>query len=187
MTPYWTESSIGWSRPECSIEGAVNRAGVYSFAHALLQEAAYLSLLHSTRQEYHRLIAESLEARFPEFPRLQPEVLAHHYSQAAISEKAAHYWLEAGKLAIKHSANIEAASHLRKGIEVCKSISPQEKQERWELNFQSLLGSVLAATEGYANPDIWQYTREAKGVGSMETWLLKACRQTEQHPAVPHL
>jgi class 3 adenylate cyclase/tetratricopeptide (TPR) repeat protein len=126
--------------------------GTYSFAHALLQEAAYHSLLHGTRQEYHRHIAESLETRFPEIPRLQPEVLAHHYTEAAISEKAAHYWLEAGKLAIKHSANIEAASHLRRGIEVCKLISPQRKQERLELNFQSLLGSVLAATEGYADP-----------------------------------
>lgn len=70
----------------------------YIFKHALIQEAAYQSLLKRSRQRFHHLAAELLEARFPELVSAQPELLAHHYTEAGLTERAIDYWLKAGKL-----------------------------------------------------------------------------------------
>jgi predicted ATPase len=68
----------------------------YRFKHALIQEAAYQSLLRSTRQQYHQRIAQVLEAHFSETAETQPEWLAHHYTQAGLTEQAVPYWQRAG-------------------------------------------------------------------------------------------
>src|SRR3989475_5247577 len=86
----------------------------YTFKHALIQDAAYESLLKSTRQQYHQRIAQVLEARFPETVETQPELLAHHYTDASFIEQAFPYWQRAGQRAIQRSANVEAISHLTK-------------------------------------------------------------------------
>src|SRR5439155_9669984 len=90
----------------------------YVFKHALIQDAAYASLLKSTRQQYHQRIAHVLEEQFPETVEAQPELLAHHYTEAGLIEKAVHYWQKAGQSAIERSAHVEAISHLRQGIEL---------------------------------------------------------------------
>ena len=87
----------------------------YRFKHALIQDAAYQSLLRSTRQQYHQRIAQVLEARFPETGETQPELLAHHYTEAGLREQAVPYWQRAGQRAIERSANLEAIGHLTKG------------------------------------------------------------------------
>src|ERR671936_2172136 len=69
----------------------------YVFKHALIQEAAYQSLLRSTRQQYHQRIAQALETQFPEIVETQPELVAHHYTEAGRSESAITYWQRAGQ------------------------------------------------------------------------------------------
>src|SRR5262249_3959758 len=90
----------------------------YRFKHALIQEAAYQCLLRSTRQQYHQRIAQALEAQFPEIVETQPELVAHHYTEAGRSEPALTYWQYAGQRALQRSANLEAVQHLTKGLEV---------------------------------------------------------------------
>jgi len=82
----------------------------YRFKHALIQDTAYQSLLRSTRQQYHQRIAQVLEARFPETSETQPELLAHHYTEAGLREQALPYWQQAGQRALQRSANLEAVS-----------------------------------------------------------------------------
>jgi predicted ATPase len=83
----------------------------YLFKHALIQDAAYQSLLRSKRQQYHQQIAQVLEERFPETRETQPELLAHHYTEAGLREQAIAYWQMAGQRAVERSANVEAISH----------------------------------------------------------------------------
>ena len=94
----------------------------YLFKHALIQDAAYQSLLESTRQQYHQHIAQVLEARFPDICEMQPELLAHHYTEAGLYEQAIGYWQRAGQRAIERSANLEAIGHLTTGLEVLKTL-----------------------------------------------------------------
>ena len=82
----------------------------YCFKHALIQDAAYESLLKSTRQHYHQRIAQVLETQFPETAETQPELLAQHYTEAGRTEKAVHYWYHAGQRASERSAHVEAIS-----------------------------------------------------------------------------
>src|SRR5262249_40106498 len=88
----------------------------YLFKHALIQEAAYQSLLRSTRQQCHQRIAQVLEARFPALVETQPELVAQHYTAAGCAEQAMPYWQRAGQLASDRSANLEAISHVTTGI-----------------------------------------------------------------------
>src|SRR4029450_6910793 len=94
----------------------------YLFKHALIQETAYQSLLRSTRQQYHQRIAQVLEARFPERGETQPELLAHHYTEAGLAEQAMGYGQRAGKHASDRSANLEAVSHFTAGIELLTTL-----------------------------------------------------------------
>jgi class 3 adenylate cyclase len=94
----------------------------YSFKHALIQEAAYQSLLKSARQQSHQRIAQVLEARFTETVETQPELLAHHYTEVGLTAPAVHYWHQAGQRAHQRSANQEAIQHLTKGLEVLATL-----------------------------------------------------------------
>src|SRR2546428_8207488 len=78
----------------------------YVFKHALIQDAAYQSLLKSTRQQYHQRIAQGLESQFPETVEAQPELLAHHFTEAGLTEKAVGYWQKAGQRARERSAHV---------------------------------------------------------------------------------
>src|SRR5262245_3554488 len=86
----------------------------YIFKHALIQEAVYESLLKSTRQHYHQRIAEVLEAQFPETAEAQPELLAHHYTEAGLNAQVVSYWYKVGQRASERSVHVEAISHLTK-------------------------------------------------------------------------
>jgi predicted ATPase len=81
----------------------------YIFKHALLEDALYNALVKGKRQEFHRRIAEVLEAQFAHTAETQPELLAHHFTEAGISERAVHYWLKAGLRSSERSANVEAS------------------------------------------------------------------------------
>ena len=96
--------------------GTTPAAASYRFKHALVQNAAYESLLRSTRQQLHARIADALETHFPDIADTQPEVLAHHYTEAELTERAIGYWQRAGEHAAKRAAHVEAISHLSRGL-----------------------------------------------------------------------
>jgi TOMM system kinase/cyclase fusion protein len=132
----------------------------YLFKHALIQDAAYQSLLRSTRQQHHQRIAQVLEARFPESCETQPEVLAHHYTEAGLAAQALPYWQQAGQRAIQRSANLEAVAHLTKGLEVLATLPDTPERAQQELVVQTALGPALIVTKGQAAPEVLHaYTR----------------------------
>ena len=90
----------------------------YRFKHALIQDAAYENLLKSRRQVLHRRIAETLRDRFADTAAAEPEVLAHHFTQAGLTDAAIEWWGKAGDQALRRSAFQEAISHLGKAIEM---------------------------------------------------------------------
>ena len=132
----------------------------YIFKHALIQEAAYQSLLKSTRQQYHQRIAQVLEGRFPHVGETQPELLAQHYTEAGLTTPAMPYWQRAGQRALERSAHVEAISHLTRGLELCKMLPETVERLRQELDLQMTLGSALASTKGLAASETGHaYTR----------------------------
>jgi hypothetical protein len=126
----------------------------YLFKHALIQEAAYQSLLRSTRQQHHQRIAHVLEARFPETVETQPELLAQHYTEAGLHEPALRYWQQAGRRASTRSAYVEAIVHLTQGLALLKHLPESPERLRHELVLQTLLGPALSAARGYGAPEV---------------------------------
>jgi class 3 adenylate cyclase/tetratricopeptide (TPR) repeat protein/ABC-type transport system involved in cytochrome c biogenesis ATPase subunit len=145
---------------------------VYSFKHALVRDAAYESLLKSRRHQLHGQIARALAERFPDVVASQPEIVAHHFTQAGLVEPAIDYWLKAGNLALSRSANAEAVKHLRQGIELAQSQGLSAERVRKELDFYLALGPAMAATEGYATPEtlrVFSHARDLLGEGGTPT------------------
>src|SRR5439155_4023549 len=128
----------------------------YFFKHALIRDSAYESLLKSTRQQYHQRIAHVLEAQFPETAETQPELVAHHYTEAGLTEKAVHYWYQAGQSAIQRSAHVEAISHLRTGLELLQTLPETPQRLQREVDMHIALGASLSATQGFAAPEVEQ-------------------------------
>src|SRR5262249_14514460 len=95
---------------------------IYTFKHALIQDAAYQSLLKSTRQQYHQRIVQVLETHFPEIATTQPELLAHHCTEAGLIEQAIPYWQRAGQHASRRSAYVEAIAHLTQGLALLETL-----------------------------------------------------------------
>jgi predicted ATPase len=134
----------------------------YVFKHALIQDAAYGSLLRSTRQTVHQQIAELLEARFPETVATEPELVARHYTEAGCHEPAVRYWWEAGRRASERSASVEAVSHLTRGLEVLAKCPDTPERARQELELHLALGGPLTTTRGYASPELAESTIRAR-------------------------
>jgi predicted ATPase/class 3 adenylate cyclase len=125
----------------------------YLFKHALLQDAAYGTLLRRTRQQLHARIAEVLEQRFPERVAREPELLARHFSEAQRPDRAAGYWLKAGKKSAETSANLEAIRHLSRALESVRMLPESPERDRQELTIQSTIGTPLIAVYGYAGQE----------------------------------
>jgi predicted ATPase len=126
---------------------------VYTFKHALVQDAAYGTLLRGKRHELHGRIAAVLEEQFPDSTETQPELVAHHYTQAGIVQKAVEYWYKAGQRAISRSATAEAIAHLEKGLEVLQRLPAGAERDQLELGLQAALGGMLIAAKGFAAPE----------------------------------
>jgi class 3 adenylate cyclase/predicted ATPase len=132
----------------------------YTFKHALIQDAAHESLLKRTRQQYHQRIAQVLETQFPETAEAQPELLAHHFTEAGFLAQAVGYWLQAGQRASERSAHMEAISHLRQGLALLARLPQTPQHLQRELDLHIALGASLIATKGYAAPEVEQtYSR----------------------------
>jgi class 3 adenylate cyclase/predicted ATPase len=126
----------------------------YVFKHALIQDSAYYSLLKSTRQQYHQRITLVLEEQFPETAEAQPELVAHHFTEAGLTEKAVHYWHQASQRAIERSAHVEAIAHLRQGLALLATLSETPQRLQHEVNMHIALGASLIATKGFAAPEV---------------------------------
>jgi class 3 adenylate cyclase/predicted ATPase len=125
----------------------------YLFKHALIQDAAYQSLLKSTRQQYHQRVAQVLVERFPETAEAQPELVAHHYTEAGLREQALPYWQQAGQRALQRSATLEAVRHVTRGLEVLSTLPETHERAQQELALQIMLGAALGATRGQQAPE----------------------------------
>jgi class 3 adenylate cyclase/predicted ATPase len=136
----------------------------YLFKHALIQDVAYQSLLRSTRQQYHQRIAQALEKRFPETVETQPELLAHHYTEAGRYGQAVAYWQRAGQRSNTRSAYVEAVSHLTKGLELLTTLPDTAERARQELDMQITRGQALMAIKGYAAPEVGQSYARARAL-----------------------
>ena len=101
----------------------------YTFKHALMQDAAYDSLLKSKRQQLHAKIAQVLEESFAARVATEPELLAHHYTQSGNLAKAIRWWGEAGKLAVRRGALQEAVGHFQKGLALIEQVPPSSERD----------------------------------------------------------
>ena len=139
------------------------RGQVFTFKHALIQDAAYASLLRSTRRLYHRRIAQTLSERFPSSVESDSELLAQHYTKAGMAAEAVPCWLRAGQRARRASANPEAIAHLKAGMDVLGELPAGPERSGQELEFCLALGPAYMAIHGYASPRVeacYQRARE---------------------------
>ena len=155
----WDEGTLGRGLHQLVAAEFLYQQGLppeatYLFKHALIQETAYQSLLRSTRQQYHQRIAQVLEARFPERCETQPELLAHHYTEAGLAEQAIGYWQRAGQQASERSAYLEAVNHITTGIELLQTLSETPEHTQQALSLYIALGAALQMAKGHAAPEV---------------------------------
>jgi predicted ATPase/class 3 adenylate cyclase len=126
----------------------------YTFKHALVQDAAYKSLLKSRRQALHARIAQSLEERFPDTARVHPELVAYHYSEAGAIKPAIRYLRMAGKRAAERSANAEAVEQFSGALRLLEGLPDSPERTRSELDLLTAMGPALIAAKGYGASEI---------------------------------
>ena len=126
----------------------------YIFKHALVQDVAYQSLLRRTRQHYHQQVAQLMEQRFVDLAQTDPDLVAHHYTEAGRPERAIPYWRRAGELSLQRSANLEAARHLTTAIELLETQPENVERAEQELHLQLALAPALVATKGMAASEV---------------------------------
>lgn len=126
----------------------------YAFKHVLIQDVACQSLLKRKRREYHRQVAMALVERFPGIVETEPELTAHHFTEAGMTEEAVSYWQWAGERAIRRSAHVEAVNHLTRGLELTAALPETPERVRRELHLQTALGPALIAIKGYGAEDV---------------------------------
>ncbi len=135
---------------------------VYTFKHALVQDAAHGSLLRSSRQRLHAQIAEALETHSPELRESQPELFAQHYAEARLVEKSAGCWGMAGHRSVAHGAIVEAAAQFQKGLDQLALLPDDPKRQRQELEYCSSLSAALRAAKGQAASQTGQVYARAR-------------------------
>jgi tetratricopeptide (TPR) repeat protein len=123
----------------------------YSFKHALVQDAAYQSLLKSKRRQLHAMIAGILEQRFP---ATAPEALAHHCTEARLTGRAVTYWHLAGKRSLELSAYREAIDHLARALALLLSLPPTGERDARELDLQLALGAAWIPAKAYSADEV---------------------------------
>ena len=126
---------------------------VYSFKHALVRETAYSGLLKSRRVQLHAALARVLESQFPEIVDAQPEILAHHFSEAGLNDSAVRYWLQAGRKSAARSANMEAVAQFQSGLQAVRALPEGPDRDRTELDIIMALGPCFIAIQGPAGRD----------------------------------
>lgn len=136
----------------------------YVFKHALVQDAAYDSLLKSRRQTLHAKIAQVVDQQFPTTKDTSPELLAYHLTAAGELEAAIPFWLKAGTLAIQRLALKEAISHLNRGMEIISTQPKSVERDGKELDLRAPLGVAWMALKGWTAPEVWASFHPALGL-----------------------
>jgi class 3 adenylate cyclase/predicted ATPase len=152
------ELELGLALDRLLEAGLVFRQGLpphanYLFKHALVQDAAYGTLLREPRRALHGRIADTLESQFAEIAESQPELLARHYTEAGALEKAAGYWGKAGRRSLARSALVEAAEQLTQALTQIATLPGTPTLRREEINLQAVLRYALMHLKGYAAPE----------------------------------
>src|SRR5262249_43804795 len=160
--------AAGWGKPEPELQPALdclNQAGLlfrqgvpphanYLFKHALVQDAAYGTLLRSRRQHLHGEITSTIEQAFPKIVEMQPEILARHCAEAGLNEKARNYWRTAGEQAARRASNREAIGHFRQALALNEKLPADIERSRTELAILSQLGPALRSAHGWSAPEV---------------------------------
>jgi class 3 adenylate cyclase/predicted ATPase len=136
----------------------------FLFKHALVQDIAYGTLLRTVRQELHGRIAGALEEHFPERAAAEPELLAHHFANASMPQKAAGFFLRAGQLAIQRSVLVEALRFLGRGLQVLEKAPRGVDRLRQELDLQLALAAARSAAMGYAAHEVIEAYTKARNL-----------------------
>jgi class 3 adenylate cyclase/predicted ATPase len=126
----------------------------YVFKHALLEDALYTSLVRERRQEFHRRVAEVLEAELARTAETPPELIAHHFTEAGLARKAVRYWLQAGLRSRDKSAEVEAIHHLETGRTLLAELPESPERDAEESELLGPLGTAYIAARGYAAPEV---------------------------------
>jgi predicted ATPase len=126
----------------------------YTFKHALVQDAAYGTLLRAARRQLHARIAAALEQRFPEVAQTQPEVLARHCTEAGLVDPAVVHWRNAGEQAVRRAANREAIEDFRRTLSLNETRPYGVDRQRTELAVLSQLGVALIIVHGWSAPEV---------------------------------
>jgi predicted ATPase len=159
-------------------------AAEYLFKHAIVQDTAYSTLLRGPRQALHRRIAGAIEQRRrPDLVETRPEIVAHHYGEAAIADKAITYWHLAGKSSVARSAVHEAIAQLRRGLSLLEGLPETRERKQLELDIHVTLTAALMAGKGFANSEVGrrragasESARHGDRIGRDPAPLLRALR-----------
>jgi class 3 adenylate cyclase/predicted ATPase len=157
----WDEGTLGRGlhqlvEAEFLYQQGLPPEATYRFKHVLIQDAAYQSLLRSTRRQYHQRIAQVLAEQFPDMAETQPELLAHHYTEAGLTEQAVEYWQWAGQHASERSAHAEAVGHFTTALKLLETLPDTPERTQQELTLQMALGTSLVASRGLSAPEAEQ-------------------------------
>jgi class 3 adenylate cyclase len=136
----------------------------YLFKHALVQDAAYRSLLKSRRRVLHDQVAKELMKQFADVAETQPELVAHHHTEAGNAEAAAAAWQRAGARALQHGAIGEAEIHLRRGLQMIGALPESRQRDEREFQLQRQLGQALVITKGYSSPEAAEANARARAL-----------------------
>jgi DNA-binding response OmpR family regulator/class 3 adenylate cyclase/predicted ATPase len=160
--PYLHAALAQLAAPELIFVRGEPPDSTYVFKHALVQDAAYSTLVRSKRQQLHRRIADALEERFPETVEIQPELLAHHLIQAGLTERAINYLRKAGQRTIERSAHTEAVRHLTQALELLQTRPEGPARRSAALGLEVMLSQATIAGYGYAASETAEVLLRAK-------------------------
>jgi tetratricopeptide (TPR) repeat protein len=143
--------------------GAIPQA-VYTFKHALVQDAAYDSLLKAKRQELHARIAAAIQQASPGVIDTEPELLAHHYTAAGVLASAIPLWQRAGEFALQRMALHEAIAHLERALRLNHAMPTEPERDALELRLRALLGTAWMALRGWPAQEVVDHLEPALGL-----------------------
>jgi predicted ATPase/class 3 adenylate cyclase len=147
------EQLAALNRADIIQQSGVPPQSYYVFKHALIQEAAYDTLLKSVRQRHHQRIAQAYVERFADVAQSRPELVAHHYSRAMMPGAAVPFWQQAGELAVARSGYEEAVAHLGEALEQIRLVPDSQARAATELGLRVTIGPALIAGKGMAAPE----------------------------------